>query len=120
MKQLSPNQLKLLKKIERLGDFNCSHLSEQNLSVIKFLRSEGLLDAKTKDGVFPFGTGQVSKIEIELISVKISENGKAYLSEINADRIHWLIPVIISIFAAIGAYRQELALLLQAIVQLLK
>lgn len=120
MKQLSPNQLKMLKKIKRLGDLNCSHLSEQELAVIKFLRSEGLLDAKTKDGFFPFGSGQVSKIEIQLISVKISENGKAYLSELKADKIHWLVPIIISIFAAIGAYRQELALLLQAIEQLLK
>lgn len=120
MKRLSPNQLKVLIKIKRLGDLNCSHLSEQELSIIKFLRSEGLIDAKTKDGIFPFGTGQISKIEIELISVKISEAGKSYMSELNTDRIHWLVPVIISIFAAIGAYRQELALLLQAIAQLLK
>lgn len=120
MKRLDKTQLNLLNKIRKTGDYNCSNISESELSIIKYLRSEGFLTAKTRDGFFPSGMHQGSRIEIELLSVKLSETGKAYLAELHTDKTRWCIPLFISIFAAIGAYRAELAYILQKLAQLLK
>lgn len=50
----------------------------------------------------------------------ITEDGKAYLYHQKSERRHFIVPLIISIIAAIGGYRQELALLLHSITKLLK
>lgn len=120
MKILDKTQLKTLKKIKKLGTYNCSNVSDEELDVIKYLRSEKLLIAETKDGIFSGGIGNFSRVELAILSVKISEEGKAYLSGLHEDKIRWYIPLIISVFAAIGAYRSELAHILQKLAQLLK
>ena len=51
---------------------------------------------------------------------QITEKGKDALYQQRKDRRRWLIPVAISVFASIGGYREELALIAQAIKQLWK
>lgn len=50
----------------------------------------------------------------------ITPKGKAYFEERRIEKIRYWTPIIISLFAAIGAYRKEMMQLLQAIMQLLK
>ncbi|MBQ8797192.1 MAG: hypothetical protein IJZ56_03240 [Oscillospiraceae bacterium] len=44
----------------------------------------------------------------------IKEEGRAAIYELHKERRRWFIPMAVSIFAAIGGYREELRLLLQA------
>ena len=64
-------------------------------------------------------------------NVYLTDKGKAYVEELESNsqrykeekRRSWIqfwIPVVISIISLIGAYRQELALIIQAIMKLLK
>ena len=51
---------------------------------------------------------------------QITEKGKDALYQWRQERRRWFIPVAISVFASIGGYREELALIAQAIKQLWK
>lgn len=51
---------------------------------------------------------------------QITEKGKDALYQWRQERRRWFIPVAISVFAAIGGYREELLRLLQAIGSLWK
>ena len=51
---------------------------------------------------------------------EIELNDKRYKKEIRRSWIQFWIPVVISIIALIGAYRQELVAIIRAIAQLLK
>ena len=53
-------------------------------------------------------------------SIKITEYGKTYLSERRKSNFRFYLSTSIAIFAAIGAYREELLLLLQELVKLAK
>ena len=51
---------------------------------------------------------------------QITEKGKDALYQWRKERRRWFIPMAISVFASIGGYREELALIAKAIKQLLK
>lgn len=55
-----------------------------------------------------------------LCSVELTNKGVTYFSDKRQDRFRFWLPIIISIIALIGAYRQELVAIIQAIVQLPK
>lgn len=101
MRYLTRKQLKLLKAIHVTGTYDCVNLPAEELNIIKFLRSEGFLDAKVTYGVFSSGSGQMSSVETGITSVQISEAGKAYFAELAVDRIRYHIPLSISIIALI-------------------
>lgn len=54
------------------------------------------------------------------ISYEITESGKVAMYEFEKDRNRWRIPLIISIFSAIGGYREELACIITTVGKLLK
>ena len=56
----------------------------------------------------------------DVVLIKSTEHIKHYLKQRRKDNYRFWIPVIISILALIGAYRQESAWLIQAITQLWK
>jgi len=101
MRYLSKPQLRLLKKIRKIGAYDCTDITNEELNAIKFLRSEGFLDATTKHSVYPTGNGSVATAETGITSVWVSEAGKAYFTELSIDRFRYTIPVIMSIFATI-------------------
>lgn len=101
MLYMTRQQLRLLKEIRKTGTYNCFGISNEKLNIIKFLRKEGLLDATCKYTPFPNGSGGISTAETGIVSVTISESGKAYFSALAADRIRFAIPIIMSIFATI-------------------
>ncbi|WMC91218.1 hypothetical protein [Kineothrix sp. MB12-C1] len=116
---IDPKQVKLLKKIKRLKKFkvvvgrnstplpkelseNLTHLIEK-----KYLSYREQHDKETESYT-------------SIIVYEITALGRAVLSERRRENRHWFIPTTISIFAAISAYREEIFLLIQAIMKLLK
>lgn len=75
---------------------------------IDYLAAKGLID------IVPYKNGDPN------CRITIADKGLTYFDEKQDKLFRFWIPVIISILALIGAYRQELVALLQAIVQLLK
>ena len=117
MLHLTFSQRHLLREIKRVGVYDCTTIDNKTMARVRFLHSNGLLDAKTKTHVIPTGNG-MQTVHGDILSVHISEAGRAYLSELLKDNVRWRITTAIAIFAAIGAYREELNLIIQAIVKL--
>lgn len=51
---------------------------------------------------------------------QITEKGNLEIELFRSDKIRWRITTAIAIFAAIGAYREELALIIKAILKLIE
>lgn len=105
---------KVLKFIAKIGKLNFQVINEKfgehSEQAISLLCNNGYLEK-----VIPYPT--FNKMEF---IYAITPKGKAYFEERRTKRIHFWIPTGISIFAAIGAYREEITILLQAIEKLLK
>lgn len=109
---LSKEQLRLLKKIKRSECFDLLALPQKLQDDVWFLIS--------KKYVIHHGGVNENDNYTKQLFCKITPLGRAALSQIFRENRHWFIPVIISVFAAIGAYRQEIALIIQAIMNLMK
>ena len=109
MTALSPLQRKILKKIKRVPKFDYTEASSATIDVIHFLAKCGYVVYQNEE--LP---------ERILKFCKITSSGYAALNEHRTSLLKWWIPVVISIFAAIGGYRQELSWLLRELLQLLK
>ena len=99
MRYLTKSQIRTLKKIQNAGLYDCSGISNDELRTIKFLRSEGFLDANAKYAAYQTASGNVQSAETGIKSVSISEAGKAYFVELSIDRIRYRIPLFISIIS---------------------
>lgn len=104
---MDKKQYRVLRKISRKSRFPITDCSSDQIDIIHFLSDCGFLQYESDDN------------EASLCCY-INQKGKAALYEWRKERRRWYIPLIISIFAAIGGYREELMMLLRAISSLCK
>ncbi len=108
---LSVKQYKMLKRINKAGIYEYTNCSEDSKEVIHYLADNGCIRYfSDKNETFS------SKKKL----CKISQKGEAALYEWKVDKIYRLVPTYLAIFAAIGGYRKELALIIQVLKKLLK
>ena len=102
MIHLSKPQKQLFRKIYKVNTLDCSNMSESQLEIVKYLDNLGFLNAKHKSLTqYNSDTGHLETINLEYISVKISEKGKSYIAEVKSVFIRFLIPVTVSICALV-------------------
>lgn len=104
---MDKKQAKLLKTIRKKKIFDFTDFTDESKETVYFLQSKKLVSL-------------LSLPELHGRKLcKITEQGKSELYEHNLRNRHWWIPVVISVFAAIGGYREEICSLIQAIAKLL-
>ena len=99
---------KILRKIKKSKKYFHTEQSDEIKSIVYYLSKRGFIIFCSDNA---FGTDAYCMI---------SESGKAELYKFKTDQRRWFIPILISIFAAIGGYREELLLLLRAAAKLWK
>lgn len=100
MNHLAKNQVALLEKLATTEKIEISSLSPPELEICKYLENQGYANIKR----YSAGVNYVGHpCPVELISVSISEHGKAYLYERNVLNRRWRITTSIALFALIAA-----------------
>ena len=101
-------QYKLLLSIKRSQKYDHTIANESEKKIIYYLANLGYISfgSDLDDGKSEY--------------CQIEEPGNAALYEWRKERRRWFIPMSVSLFAAIGGYREELSLALQALQQLLR
>jgi hypothetical protein len=101
-------QTNILKRISKTDIYDYTNSDQAEKEIIYFLAHQGFIrydsdpdDRKARRCV-------------------IKEEGKTAFHDQRKEYLHWFVPLAVSIFAAIGGYREELALLLQTIMKLWK
>ena len=105
---MDKKQYKLLKKISKVNTFDYSDFDDENKEVIVYF-------AKKNYVVYAADENDRKKHLCQ-----ITPNGRSALYEWKTSQRHWFIPVVISIFAAIGGYRSEIYQIVQALMKLWK
>lgn len=105
---MNKHQYKLLKKICKTEMYDYTNDSKEHKEIIIYLAKENYLIYCSVDD------------DDRKHLCKITQKGKSALYEWKSSKRRWEIPVIISIFAAIGGYRKEIYLIAQAIANILK
>ena len=102
MVYLNRVQKRLLKRISKCKQMDCSNLSENDLNIVRYLDDLGFVTSNRKiTNGFDRLSQEITPCYGDYISVEISEKGKSYFAEIHAERMHFLIPVTISICALV-------------------
>lgn len=101
-------QFRTLLRIKTVGKYRYTQKSELRKNIVYYLASLNYVS---------FGS---DRDDGQAEYCQITEKGKDALYQWRQERRRWFIPVAISIFASIGGYREELALITQAIKQLWK
>lgn len=100
MNRLSKTQLHFLKKLENTDKIDIPTLSPSELEICKYLEEQGYANIKR----YSAGVNYVGHPRpVELISVSISEHGKAYIYECYVLDRRWRVTTAISIIALITA-----------------
>lgn len=99
---MDKKQLKVLEQIRDAEMYDYTADPEWKVEIIRYLDRQKYIYYRTEDG--QFGHKYCG----------IREEGKAAIYEWHKERRRWFIPMVASIFAAIGGYREELILLLRA------
>lgn len=94
--------LKVLVEIRDTGKYEYTSDPEWKVNVIHYLARQNFIYYQTDD------------LESKKRYCIIQEEGMAAIYDWRKERRRWFIPMAVSIFAAIGGYREELRLLLQA------
>jgi hypothetical protein len=118
MVDIDLKQYRMLKKVDKHSSIDAAFLSKEEKDICAFLLEKQFL-AVTKS----YRRNEQGDIDIFNLYPKeysITQAGKAQIYAFKSTFYKWWIPVIISIFSAIGAYRAELACILRAIMKLLK
>lgn len=105
MNDLSKKQYKMLCEIKKRGGIFNRPLSTEEKEICKYL---------SKLGCLYFITTPSSKKTVQL-----TQFGETQIYAFRSTFYKWWIPVIISMLAAIGAYREELLTVGRALLQLL-
>ena len=104
---MDKQQYKTLKKISRKSSYLISESKGDEQDRVHYLADCGYLKYE-------------SAPDDSRLYCYINQNGKSALYEWRKERRHWYIPLLVSVIAAIGGYRQELTWLIQAIKSLCK
>ena len=110
---LSKESLALLRRFER--GLSESEIKSSEESCLEQLLSFGFIESHIVD--YDISIDMVSPVFSEY---QITESGKAYLYNHKIENRFRYIPICISIFAAIGGYREEIYAIIQAVMKLLK
>lgn len=120
MSKLSIEQYKFLVSLSKTGEIKCDDLDESQLSIIRFLDSEGLISSKRDIVVVPSPNDRLKPLKGGYISVSISEKGKAYLRESKTNDRRWVIPVVLSAVALIKSFDREIIYIAEQLLRLIK
>lgn len=101
---MDTRQYKTLRTIQKAGLYDYTVEGESVIEVVHFLAKSGYVVYLDSDSGKQY--------------CSIKEEGRAALYDWQKERRRWFIPIIVSLFAAIGGYREELHLLLQATAKL--
>lgn len=108
---MNRTQYKLLKRIKKADIYNYSNCTNDKREAISFFAKHGYI-------VYVSNNDDFTRNPTHLC--RISQEGRAALYEWKVDKIYRLVPTYLAIFAAIGGYRKELALIIQVLKKLLK
>lgn len=103
---MDKRQYKTLKAIQKSKIYDYTEKSKAETEIIHFLAKSGYIVYQSDD------------CDGKLCAIK--EEGRSALYDWRKERRRWFIPLVISILAAIGGYREELLLLIQAVGKLLR
>lgn len=105
---MNKQQYKLLRKISKTDMYNYTTATRETKEIIHYLAKCSYLVYCSDEN------------DEKQHLCKINQNGKSALYEWKSSKRRWEIPVVISIFAAIGGYREELYQVAELIMTLLK
>ena len=105
---MTKEQIKVLKRISKKPLYDYTNADKAEKEVIYYLANQGFIRYDQ----------EADNRKKRLCVIK--EEGRSALHDQKMAYLHWFVPLAVSIFAAIGGYREELALLLQAVMKLLK
>ena len=101
--EISKDQLRFLRIVKRKEEYI---YAPSDIGIVMYLCRKGLLIQYTKASSLNY--------------CKLTEDGKAYLYSHKVENRFRYLPIAISIFAAIGGYREEISLIAKAIMKLMK
>ena len=104
---MDKKQYKLLKKISKTDVYNYTNSKQEEVKIIHYFGKNAFIIYFPSDD---------EKIKL----CQITEKGKSALYEWKTSKRRWEIPVIISVFAAIGGYRVEICSIAKAIMTILE
>ncbi|WP_143322531.1 hypothetical protein [Clostridium sp. HBUAS56010] len=105
---MTRKQTNILKRISKTNIYDYTNSDHSEKEIIHFLANRGFIHYES----------DLDNRKIRCCVIK--EEGKTALHDQKMAYLHWFVPLAVSIFAAIGGYREELALLLQTIMKLWK
>lgn len=117
MIEINSQQYRMLKRIRRYKKLDTSKLSEEELEICDFLVSNNFLVASSSRAEEIANHTEYVNIVAE--SYAITQEGCAQIYAFASKFRKWWIPVVISLLAAIGGYREEISLLISWLRQLL-
>lgn len=107
--RMEPRQYRMLKKIEKAQMYDFRNASEKEREIITYIANEGYIIYEVDDNDPPRARTHLCRIRQE---------GRAALYEWKVDKLYRLVPTYLAIFAAIGGYREELALIVRVLARL--
>lgn len=106
---MEPRQYRTLKKIKKSEIYDFRDSKEEEKEIITYLGHKGYISYETDDNDPP-------RTPTHLCGIR--QEGRAALYEWRVDKIYRLIPTYLAIFASVGGYRKELALIIQVLEKL--
>lgn len=101
--EVSKEQLQFMRTVKSKQEYI---YDPSDIDIVMYLCRKGLLIQYTKASSLSY--------------CKLTEDGKAYLYNRKVENRFRYLPIAISIFAAIGGYREEISLIAKAIMKLMK
>lgn len=101
--EVSKEQLRFMHIVKRKKEYI---YNRSDIEIVMYLCQKGLLIQYTKAS--------------NLNYCRLTETGKAYLDSRRAENRFRYLPIVISSFAAIGGYREEITAITQAVMKLVK
>lgn len=100
---MDKRQLRVLVEIRQAGKYEYTHDPDWKVSIIHYLASHGFIYYHSDD------------LLSQTKYCCITQEGRAAIYDLYKERRSTRISLVISVFAAIGGYREELALIIRAI-----
>ncbi len=107
---MEPRQYKMLSRIRKAEIYDFGNDSEEERSIVRYLLHQNYIKYIPIDDDEPVFTAPHR--------CKITQEGKAALYEWRVDKLYRLAPTYLAIFASVGGYREELALIVRVLARL--
>ena len=112
---LHKSQFHLLKSLKNKGSVICDSFSDDQMKIVHFLYEQKFIDVKHEilSTSFDSESGTIKNTYGKIISISISEQGRAYLAnrkhQLFTQWIPYAITTAISILALVKSYESEIA-----------